>query len=1040
MPTTMTSLDRAAAKTPMGLAQQQLRRFQNLLRDLFEFNSADLDFGIYRIINHKRDVIDTFIATDLPHRIEVELTKEQDERDLRATAELKDVIEDIQTHLGSDVLDPDGHVNPEFSNFPLVTKYQRLKDETSSTVGKDQQAVQVFNHLYSFFSRYYQDGDFVSKRRYSKQERYSIPYSGQEIYLYWANRDQYYIKTGESFKNYTFRVGDATILFALVEAMVEQNNVKGKKRYFFPLPEDIVFDESRHAVTIPFSYRSLTQKEEQSYGTRNQQNIIIEESMPALSDRLSSTDWSTAALKSRSVGLKESSHATALEHHLHRYTRKNSSDFFIHKDLRSFLLRELDFYLKNEVISLEDLAALDQTRGTNASKIVRIVHSIASPIIDFLHQIETFQKLLWEKRKFIINQQYCISIRCIDKKYYPVIAHCEPQWAEWETLLHVSGNHTDIINPSDRIIENRVQIMMNNQSMMIDSKFYPDEFIDALLQEFGDIDAMTDGHLFHGDNFQVLKLITERYRHTVDLIYIDPPYNSKSSEILYKNSYKHSSWLSLMDSRLSISRTLLRPEGTMIVAIDENEQENLGQLLRTHFTRHDIVCVSIVHNKKGIQGRHFSYNHDFAYFCMPECIPAINGRTLKESDWHYDNLRKWGRESERHTAKNCFYPIMVKDNGILGFGDVCDDGYHPPSSNLRDPSDSETTIVFPVDAKGTERKWRYARSSIESIRPLLRVHRTTGGEIQIQKAKNKSQFKTVWDDNRYIAGDYGTKWLTDLGLKLNEDLFPKSIHTVQDSIAAISPDDAIVLDYFAGSGTTGHAVINLNRETAGSARKFILAEMGEYFTSITLPRIKKVSYCPEWKNGRPRRSPGAIDVARAPRLIKYSRIESYEDSLNNISFEQSQLQHAIEFDDYSLSYMLQWESRHSTALLDVQLMNRPFNYALLVEVDSLRTQTLADLPETFNLLAGLRVRTRRVLYDGSVRYLVYRGYIDQRCVAVIWRTTANWSRAEFERDQAFVLENDLTDGVDEVLVNGDSFIPGAKSLDALFKSRMFGES
>ena len=1024
----------------MALPQQQLRRFQDLLRDLFEFNSADLDFGIYRIINHKRDVIDTFISNNLPRHIEEELSKEQDERDSRALDELNDTVEKIHTYLGPDALDADGNVKPELSNSPLVRQYQQLKEATSSTIGRDQQAVQVFNHLYSFFSRYYQDGDFVSKRRYSRQQRYTIPYNGQEIYLYWANHDQYYIKTGEWFKHYTFKTDDATILFVLAEANVEQNNVIGQKRFFFPLTKKVLFNEADHTVTIPFSYRPLTQREEHTYGKRNQQNTIIEKYFPILAETLATHSWSTTTLKTRTTGLNESKSMTNLEHHLHRYSRKNNSDFFIHKNLKSFLMRELDFYLKNELLSLDDLAALDQPRGATASKMVRIVHSIANQIIDFLHQIESFQKLLWEKRKFIINQRYCISLKCIDKRFYPTIARCEPQWNEWKTLLHIPGNDTTMMGTPDRIIENRVAIMMNNQSMLIDSTFYPEKFVDELLQEFEDIDAITDGHLFHGDNFHVLNLLTEQYRDAVDLIYIDPPYNSKSSEILYKNSYKHSSWLSLMDSRLSTSQVLLRPEGTMIVAIDENEQENLGHLLKFHFTHHDIVCVSIVHNKKGIQGRHFSYNHDFAYFCIPNSIPAINGRTLQESEWRYDNLRKWGRESARSTAKTCFYPIMVQDDRILGFGDVCEDDYHPPASNMKDPSNPQITIVFPVDSAGIERKWRYSRSSVESIRSLLRVHRTNRGEVQIHKAKNKSQFKTVWDDTRYIAGDYGTKWLTDLGLKLSEDLFPKSIHTVQDSIAATSPDDAVVLDYFAGSGTTGHAVINLNRETDGPTRKFVLAEMGEYFTTITLPRIKKVSYCPEWKDGRPKRSPSSIEVQRAPRLIKYSSIESYEDSLNNITFEQSQSQHAFDFGDYMLSYMLRWESRHSTTLLNVEGLSRPFGYALIIEKDGVRSETLADLPETFCLLAGLRVKTRRVLYDGPTRYLVYRGNIGQHHVAVIWRTTAGWRQAEFERDQVFVSDNHLTDGVDEVLVNGDSLIPGAKSLDSLFKSRMFGTS
>ena len=1026
----------------MDLAQQQLERFQGLLRDLFQFDCADLDFGIYRIMNHKRDIIDGFISTDLPNHIEQELAKDEHERHAHNTDELNQVTKEIHKYLGPNAIGPDGEISPAMRDSPLAKRYNQLRKTASSAIETSEQKIRIFNHLNSFFSRYFQDGDFVSKRRYSRKQRYAIPYNGEEVFLYWVNHDQYYIKTGERFNHYKIRIQDVTVIFTLADATVEQNNVKGSRRFFFVLPNNISLDEPTQTITIPFSYRPLIDREESMYGTRNQQDTIITQSIPKILDTLASSDWTRPTMMQGDSSHSATNSATILEYHIRRYTRRNTSDFFIHKNLKGFLTRELDFYLKNEVLKLDDLVDLDQSRTVAACQLVASIRAVATKIIDFLHQIETFQKLLWEKRKFIINSHYCISLRCVDAKFYPVIARCEPQWEEWKTLLHVDDKQKNIFNTEGRTcLENRIQIMRQNPSMLIDSKYYDQEFIDKILETFDDIDGITDGILFHSDNFQALNLLIEKYRQGIDLIYIDPPYNSKSSEILYKNSYKHSSWLSLMDSRLSLSHSLLTPDGTMIVAIDENEQERLGQLLRMHFTSHEIVCVSIVHNKKGIQGRYFSYNHDFAYFCMPQTLPQLNGRTLPESKWKYDNLRKWGRESKRSTAKNCFYPILVKGDEIIGFGDVCEENYHPDTCNATDPDSPDVVRIYPVDSSGVERKWRYARTSIEAIRHLLRVHRTSAGEVQILKAKNKLNFKTVWDDTRYIAGDYGTRWLTDLGLKLSEDLFPKSIHTVEDSITAVSRDDAIVLDYFAGSGTTGHAVINLNRNNKESIRKFILVEMGEYFTTVTLPRIKKIAYCAEWKNGMPKRAATSEEVTAGPRIIRYASVESYEDSLNNISFDNSiPSQSALEFDDYVLTYMLKWESRSSQALLNIELLDNPFSYSIHVQSNGETQNVVADLPETFNFLAGIQVRTRRVLQDGGTRYLVYRGQIEGRNVVVIWRTTRGWTRPEFERDSEFVVSNQLTAGVDEILVNGDSFIPGAKSLEALFKSRMFGDN
>jgi len=254
--------------------------------------------------------------------------------------------------------------------------------------------------------------------------------------------------------------------------------------------------------------------------------------------------------------------------------------------------------------------------------------------------------------------------------------------------------------------------------------------------------------------------------------------------------------------------------------------------------------------------------------------------------------------------------------------------------------------------------------------------------------------------------------------------------------AAVAQGDELVLDHFAGSGTTGHAVINLNREDGGR-RRFILVEMADYFDTVLLPRIKKATFTPEWKDGKPRRMATVEEAERSPRIVKVIRLESYEDALNNIAFDEASGQQAMQFDDYLLQYMLRWETRASETLLNVEKLARPFDYRLHIHADGQTRQTLVDIPETFNYLLGLHVHTRRVYDDGGRRYLVYRGHIDHRQVTVIWRETEGWQKADLERDRQFVAEQKLAEGADEVFVNGDSFIPGARALEPVFKARMF---
>jgi len=241
------------------------------------------------------------------------------------------------------------------------------------------------------------------------------------------------------------------------------------------------------------------------------------------------------------------------------------------------------------------------------------------------------------------------------------------------------------------------------------------------------------------------------------------------------------------------------------------------------------------------------------------------------------------------------------------------------------------------------------------------------------------------------------------------------------------------MDFFVGSGTTGHAVIDLNREDGGD-RKYILVEMGEYFATVMKPRIQKVIYSKDWRDGKP------VSREGTSHAFKYVKLESYEDALDNVAFtHEREGQGALELygDDYLLRYMLNFETRGSETLLNVEKLAAPFRYTLRLRDGGETREMPVDLPETFVYLLGLRVRTRKAYHDGGRRYLVYRGQVPERGeVVVIWRDVEGWDEEDFERDKDFVRENNLTEGADEVFVNGDSFIPEARPLEGVFKRLM----
>ena len=248
-----------------------------------------------------------------------------------------------------------------------------------------------------------------------------------------------------------------------------------------------------------------------------------------------------AALTGESRG-DENGSVSRLEHHLRRYVRRNNSDFFIHKDLAGFLNRELDFYLKNEVLNLDNLAAAGQDMSEGWFQQMRLTKAVGSSIIRFLAQIEDFQKMLWEKRKFVTETQYCITLGNIDAEFYPDILSNEAQWDEWRDMFSVDG--------SDRSEE----FLLAHPTLVLDTRHFPAAFVDRLLASFPDLEDMTDGLLIDAENWQALRLISERWWQSVECIYIDPPYNTDASAIVYKNGYKDSSWLSLMEDRLAQSR------------------------------------------------------------------------------------------------------------------------------------------------------------------------------------------------------------------------------------------------------------------------------------------------------------------------------------------------------------------------------------------------------------------------------------------------------------------------------------------------------
>ena len=1045
---------------------EALKRFQDLLRELFLFDCADLDFGIYRIINHKRAVIEKFISEDLPSAVAEELNRDALGAQAKAAQALEDARKKVVETLGRDALDAEDNLNEGYHATPVGRAYLEAQQRARGSRAGEALEADIYNHLYTFFSRYWQDGDFISKRRYSRKERYAIPYNGEEVYLYWANHDQYYIKTGEHFTDYTYRhPNGVTVYFKLCQADVEQNNVKGEKRFFLPRLDAITWDAQGRTLTIPFEYRPLTAQESSAYGQaapngngngqKNVQDAIIAGAVDEIPKRIKDpAAW--AALTTERRKDASGNAVSWLAHHLRQYTRRNTSDFFIHKDLKGFLSRELDFYLKNEVLNLDAMEAAGEGLSAGWFQLMRLIKRIGLRIIEFLAQIEDFQKMLWEKRKFVTETFYCITVGNIPEAFYPEIAACKAQWDEWKVLFAIDAEGVDLFTNGQTQQARRIAFLKAHPTLVLDTRHFSQDFTDRLLASFENLDEMTDGLLVHSENWQALNLLQEKYRERVKCIYIDPPYNTAASEILYRNNYKHSSWLSLICDRLIIGRILICNKGVQFTAIDDTEFYRLMGLIVSIFGEENIIgVVAIKSNPSGrstVKG--ISIAHEYGIISARSELSGV-GQILRTGEqlsqypeedefgkYQWRNfLRTGGVNDFRSARPRLHYPLIVYGNKVR----LPEMEWDPSKKkwNIREKVGDNDRIIWPI-SKGIEYTWRLGHETLRDRLNDLRVRKTRDGDFAIEIKFRLDQEsvlpKTIWDEKEVNATVYGTTLLRHLLGELQTFSFPKSVYAVEKAIRTCGAhDEDFTLDYFAGSGTTGHAVINLNREDGGR-RKFILVEMAHYFDTVLLPRIKKVTFTPEWKDGKPRRMAKPEEARRSPRIVKVIRLESYEDALNNLSFDDESGAKALTLfkDDYLLSYMLKWETRGSETLLNVEKLQSPFAYKLRLHRDGETRERQVDLPETFAYLLGLDVQTRRVYDDRGRRYLVYRGtQRDGRVAVMIWRDTKGWELQDYERDAAFVAEHKLAEGAHEVFVNSDSRIPNAQSLDGLFKARMF---
>lgn len=399
-------------------------------------------------------------------------------------------------------------------------------------------------------------------------------------------------------------------------------------------------------------------------------------------------------------------------------------------------------------------------------------------------------------------------------------------------------------------------------------------------------------------------------------------------------------------------------------------------------------------------------------------------------------------------------------------------------------------VVYPIDQNGTQKVWTCSFKRLLEELDDVRIANADDGMVEIQKKYRPNQDGalpgTWWEHADYSASESGTKVVKDL-FQVKDFDFPKSINLVEDNIRVLECGrSGYVLDFFAGSGTTGHAVINLNRNDSGS-RKYILIEQGDYFNTVTKPRIAKVVYSTDWKDGKPTTRNTGIS-----HCFKYIRLESYEDTLNNLRFvedatrDRVMAQNPFLREDYMLHYQLDVETRGSASLLNIEQFANPTGYTLTVKKPGTDESSprAVDLLETFNYLIGLRLehlmapqifgakfkripdpelpndQNTKLVLNGALKpdasgawtFRLVKGWVpadpahpnngQQERVLIVWRNLTG----DLEQDNA-VLDalfeklrlNPRDFEYDTIFVNGSNNLPNLKRDDESWKVRLIEE-
>jgi len=566
---------------------------------------------------------------------------------------------------------------------------QLLEDVTKALKAFPEFREELFDKLHAFFSRYFsKSGSICFAYTPGHMGVYEKVYSDEnDVVLFWKTHMLYYVKTDRLFRDLKVELDGHTFFFDCTALQHKKNNEKRQLVFNF---EKVERDGT---IRMGVTYSE--------------------------SGRITKTDDILKALKKAEHPITE----PLLLKVLRVFEKQSEVDFFINKDARGFLREQFDLWMYQYLF--KDGTAWGAVRIQQ----LQALKDIAFKLIDFIAQFEDELVRIWNKPKFVRGSHYVITLDRIAaqdggvKVISDFLKHdgMAEQVKEWVEL----GIAAKVFSAKD-ILSGRGKdqaLVPEWRSLPLDTKFFPSLELD-LLALFENLDEAIDGRLIKSENYQALNTLREKFKGRVDVTYIDPPYNTDASEIIYANDYKHSTWLTFIADRLILNDQFLKPSGITCITIDDFELHRLRSCLEQTLPKNEFLGVVAIRNnpagRSSIKG--FSISHEYAVFSAKTEKGRI-GRVERTADqiarygeedetgfFEWVNFRKHGGANAMRSARRrLFYPFYASETSFR-IPKMVWDSDSESWAPMEKPRAGES-IVWPTTNDGEEKTWKWGHET-----------------------------------------------------------------------------------------------------------------------------------------------------------------------------------------------------------------------------------------------------------------------------------------------------------------------------------------